>query len=79
MKIPVVIEITHVASAEPSIFGKDFVGFVWKIPVAGKDIRPACNDLADLVSIDALFFFERARFDANLHVRNGFSRGVQSR
>ena len=79
MKATIVIEITHVASAEPSVVREDLVSFVGKIPVAAEDIRPARSNFADLVSIDALFFFKRARVDPNLHAGNWLPCAVRSR
>ena len=75
-KMIVVIEITHVAGAEPSVVRKDLFRLVLEIPIASKNIRTARDNFADLMPVDALFFFECARIDPNLYVVKRFPDAV---
>src|SRR5205823_541130 len=79
VKLAIVIKVTQVAGSEPSIFGKGLASLVWKIAIAAEDIWSARNDFADLMPIDALLLFERARFNTKFDPGNGFSRAVWPR
>src|SRR5437667_3460853 len=74
-----VIKITPVSGAEPPVVSKDLFRLVLEIAVASKNIRTARQNFADLVPVDALFFFERFRIDANLHAGKRFSHAVSPR
>src|SRR6266487_6334947 len=79
VKVIVLIKVTHVAGAKPSVAREDLFRFVREVPIACKNIRPPRENLANFAPVDALPFFERARIDPNLHAGKWFSYAVSWR
>jgi hypothetical protein len=57
IQVAVFVEVTKVPRTEPTVVGKDLFGLLGHVPIAGKDARPAGEDLSPFTDLVGLTLF----------------------